>query len=219
MDVLTTSDPEKLPPEVRVLLDETQPLPPGTAFFEQRFSAAWLIQNALIGLGLLGFGALLLLLGVVWLFAYRGPVTVYSNSNAELWLIVVGLVLGVGGWMMLASFPAGWALGRRQNAGARTRYGIFLLPGILVSRSWFDTTVIPREHFRGLASNALRYDSKGQTKSYTLPPEWIGSSLAQLAAAIHAWSQQPSQPGGGATLLSATPPPLPPPLPPSPRGL
>ena len=109
-------------------------------------------------------------------------------------------MLGFAGWLCVASLPAAWALGQQQNAGEPTRHGIFLLPDALISRSWFDITMIPREKFRGLAGNALRYEFKGQVKSFTLSQEWVSAAPGEPAAAIAAWGQ--AQP----TMM---PPPLP----------
>lgn len=200
METISTSLPEKLPEEIRGLLVETRPLPPGVMFFEQRFTAASLAGRLLLGLALLAAAALLVPFGLVWLFSPQKNATVYDNNNLDWWFLAFGVVVGVAGWMLVASIPACLALGRRQKAGEQTRYGVFLTSEALVWRSYFDTTVIPRENFRGLQNRAVHYESANGEKSFTLPVDWIGA--AEPGQAIRSWSQ-PSMP-----------PVLPPPLPP-----
>ena len=75
MDVLITSQEEKLPPPVRALLDPAQPLPADAIFFEQKFTLAALLGRLLGGLALLGASVFLAPLAILLLFGSSGAQT------------------------------------------------------------------------------------------------------------------------------------------------
>ncbi len=192
MDTVITSVPEKLPENVRGLLEEARPLPPGIAFFEQRYTMSALLGRVLIAAAL-SVVALALIFSS-FEFLYLRHVDPRYREFINFKEFAAGAVCGFGAWLMFSSVGAGRALGRRQAAGERTRHGIFLTPEALVSHSQFDTTVIPRENFRGLNGGSVSYLLKDVPKSFTLPAEWVGASPAEVAQAITVWGQAaPSQ--------------------------
>ena len=192
METITTSAPEKLPEAVRALLVETRPLPPGVTFFEQRFTVAALAGRLVLGLALMALCVLMIPISIAWFLDSLRHATVYDTNHLERWMFVAGAVLGVAGWILVASIQACLALGRKQKAGERTRYGIFLTPEALVWRSYFDTTVIPPANFRGVESRVVRYMGNHAEKSFTLPMEWIGP--ADPEGAIRSWSRSQTPP-------------------------
>ena len=62
MEVIITSEPEKLPPDIRALLDEDRPLPEQVRFFEEKFTVSAQFKSWWLG----GFSAAII--GVVWNF-------------------------------------------------------------------------------------------------------------------------------------------------------
>ena len=185
MQVIITSMPEKLPEEVRAMIDESRPLAAGIGFFEERFTTGGSVRNLALGvvLGLLGM-----------LFAAFGVYLILHSGTGQRGLdtydfmpLVAGLVLILGAYLLISSLGGRRALIRDQEAGRRTRYGIFLGGDLLVSRSWFDTTVIPRPLFKGLARRAVQYELDGQVKSFALPSLFVGIDPAQVEAAILGW--------------------------------
>lgn len=191
MDTIITSDAEKQPESVRGLLEESRPLPPGVGFFEQRYTSAIFVKRVVIGLVLLLIGAVLILFSMEFLYEYGRHIDPKYREYFNIKEFLAGAAFVFASWLMVSSLPAGWALKRRQEAGERTRHGIFLTPEALVSRSQFDTTVIPRENFRGLNGGNVNYVLKeaGEPKSFTLPTDWVGGSPAQVEQAIAFWSQ------------------------------
>ena len=186
MDVIITSDPEKLPPEIRVLQDEAQPMPPGARFFEQRFTLLTLLRNAAIAavLALLGLAAFVLFaLMVVESF---GPTTVANSgfdSRIELSALAVSAVLSFACYLMLGSLlPAA----RLAWSGKHTRHGIVLIDDRLVSYSLFDTTIIPRDKLTAIAGGKVGYLLGGDAKSFTLP-DIVEDRRHELEAAIRSW--------------------------------
>lgn len=186
MDVVITSDPKKLPPEILGLQDQSQPLPPGAAFFEQRFTFAGLAWTALIGVVLAVAGLLTLLFFVALLVESFGPTTVaYSqfDTKAEFWSLAVAAVLMFGSYLMLSSLaPAA----RLAWSGRPSRYGITLLGDRLISYSLFDTTIIPRDKFSAIADGKVEYILGDNKKSFNLP-DIAGNRRPQLEAAIRDW--------------------------------
>lgn len=203
MDTISTSDPEKLPESVRGLLKETRPLPPGVSFFEQRYTAATFLKRIGIGLVLWLIAVVLILFSMEFLYEYGRHIDPKYREYFNIKEFVAGAVFAYAGWLMVSSVRAGWALKRRQEAGERTRHGIFLTPEALVCQSQFDTTMIPRANFRGLNGNNVDYLVKDVPKSFGMPSEWVGLSPAQVQQAIVQWRETIPP-------LSATPPPPPP---------
>ncbi len=192
MDTIVTSVPEKLPESVRGLLEETRPLPPGVAFFEQHYTASTLLRRVLIA-AVLGLVAVALIFSS-FEFLYLRHVDPKYQEFINFKEFAAGAVFAFGAWLMLSSVGEGRALIRRQAAGERTRHGIFLTPEALVCRSQFDTTVIPRENFRGLNGGSVNYLLKDAPNSFTLPTEWVGALPAEVSQAITVWQQAaPSQ--------------------------
>ena len=203
-DTIVTSLPEKLPAEVRLLLDEAQPLPPGVVFFEERITIAALAKRGLLGLALLAVGVLIVLFGLSMLFSVRHNTTVYSSNDGTWWVLAVGAVFCFAGWFMVSSIPAGLTLSRQQQAGKQTRYGLFLLPKAQVWRTYADTTVIPRTKFHHLENTTLHYVTKTGVKSFALPMEWIGVTPVKVVQAIAAWTAAGTSPGVPPTLPTLT---------------
>ncbi len=189
MEVFITSEPEKLPPEIRALLDEGCPQACGATFFEEKFTASGQLRSWLLGGGLMLGGALIFFFGLTLLFTPKRAVYDEHVASSSWWLLGAGAVLSYGGYLLFGSGKGKGAVRRRQERGERTRYGIFLLPDALVSHSWFDTTVIPRAFFRGLDGNVLKYEFKKQAKSFDLPAELVGSSGEALRTAIENWAK------------------------------
>ncbi len=186
-DTLITSEQEKLPFPVRELFEENRPLPAGVAFFEEHFTLALLVKRIVIAALLFLIGAFLVPFSLE--FLYLRHVDPKYREFINLKAFVAGLVFLYGGWLMLSSIKSGYALGRRQAAGERTRLGIFLVADALVSHSSFHTTIVPRGSFRGLTGNTLNYLLKDAPKSFNLPAEWVGASQAEVQQAIAAWGQ------------------------------
>ena len=184
MDVIITSDPEKLPPEIRALQDEGQPLPPGAQFFEQRFTLLGLVKTAVIGLVLALIGFITFIFFIATLIASFGPTTVASSDSQIIFgSLAVSAVFWFASYFMLSSLlPAA----RLAWSGRSSRYGITLLGDRLVSHSLFDTTIIPREKFTAITGGKVGYQLKEEEKSFALP-EIVGNRGPQLAAAIQSW--------------------------------
>jgi len=79
---------------------------------------------------------------------------------------------------------------REQQRGAVTRYGIFLVNDLLICRSWFDTTIIPRPLFKGLRGRAVHYDLEGAAKSFDLPSAIVGKEVREMDEAIEQWAMR-----------------------------
>jgi hypothetical protein len=77
---------------------------------------------------------------------------------------------------------------KQQRAGRQTRYGVFLLDDLLISRDWFDTTIIPRPFFKGLDGREVRYQLLGQEKTFDLPREIVCNNQDALASAVRKWA-------------------------------
>ena len=101
MDVLITGEPEKLPPEIRALVDEQRPLPSGVDFFEQAFLPSGLVFPAIIGFTLAILGALMLVMALAMLVTLRRN-TVYDSLTVEMWLGGAGVTFLFAGWMCSA---------------------------------------------------------------------------------------------------------------------
>jgi len=184
MEVIITSEPDKLPPDVRALIDEAQPLAPGIRFFEERYTL--LDMGRTVGAGiLLGVIGLVCCLFGVSLFFY-----VTQFESYDLAPLFAGGVFLFASWMMISSLGGRWRVMRKQQAGTPTRYGLFLKDDMLVSNSWFQTTVIPRLGFLGLQNRSVLYLFDSKTKSFTLPKAVVGTEAAQLDAAIETWAGQ-----------------------------
>jgi hypothetical protein len=196
MEVLSTSDPDKLPPEVRELEDPAKPLPAGVQFFEERFSYLGLLKQFLLGVGVAVAGIVLMLACVLAFISDLHATPPYSSTSFE-WKVGLGvggaIFVYLGYWLVTSTWP-NYRLLRQQRRGLHPRYGIFLTGDLLVRHSWFDTTIIPRPLFKGITGGAVHYEEKGETKSFTLP-EIVDNGNAALAAAIETWDAKAS-PGG-----------------------
>lgn len=191
LDVIITAEAKNIPPDILALQDETKPLPPDAEFFEEQFTFAGLAWNAFIGLVLAVIGLLSLLFGVVMVVdSFHSPTTVYSSgvdSKVEFGALAVGFVFFLGSYLMIASLlPAA----RLAWSGQRSRYGITLLGDHLISYSLFNTTIIPREKFSGLAGGKIEYLMGEDKKSFNLP-SIVGGRRSQLEAAIQNWAAKP----------------------------
>jgi hypothetical protein len=191
LDVIVTSDAKNIPPDILALQDETKPLPPEAVFFEEQFTFSGLAWNAFIGVVLAVIGLLsLLFCAVVVVDSFRSPMTVYSSgvdSKLELGALCVGLVFFLGSYLMITSLlPAA----RLAWSGRRSRYGITLLGDSLISYSLFNTAIIPRGKFSGIAGGKIEYLMGENKRSFNLPPI-VGDRRSQLEAAVQSWASRP----------------------------
>ncbi|SDR17608.1 hypothetical protein SAMN05519103_01060 [Rhizobiales bacterium GAS113] len=190
MNVIITSMPEKLPESVRGLIDEHTPLPANVAFFEERFTTGGALYKTAIGVALIGIGVLLALFGIYDLL--HSAVGIGKLSTVDYWPLIAGVVCVFGGYLLVASLKARMKLASDQQGGLKTRYGIFLVDDLLVSRSWFDITVIPRPLFKGLVNHAIRYELEGAAKSFDLPKQIVGREAGEMDQAIGEWAKRGS---------------------------
>lgn len=186
MDVIITSDPKKLPPEILALQDEARPLPPGAQFFEQRFTFSGLLKNAVIGVVLALFGLFAFIFFIAMVVDLLGPTTVaYSQYQSQVIfgsLAFSGVFLFASYVMLGSLWPAAWL----AWSGRHSRYGITLLGDRLVSHSLFDTTVIPRDKFTSIFGGKVGYLLGENAKSFTLP-DIVDGRRPKLEAAIQSW--------------------------------
>lgn len=188
MDVLISSQPEKLPPEVRALQDSARPIPAGTRFFEEKFVFGGLVQQLGLGIALMVVGVLVLLFAIVVMFSPSNT-TVYSDtSQYDVWLAVIGLVLVLGGYIFLSTLKSKYRTMKQQQSGIASRYGIFLSGDVLISTNLFDTTVVPRSRCKGVKDGAVQYELNGAVKSFALPKEIVGADRGALESAIRSWA-------------------------------
>ena len=188
MDVLITSEPEKIPADVRLLQDGGRPLPANVQFFEEKFTLTGLVKSLVLGFALLVVGVLVIAFFFYVVFSPR-PVTVSSGPTSFDFAIGgVGLAFLVGGYLLLSSVRSEYRLMREQGRGTDTRYGIFLVGDLLIRHGTVDTTIIPRPFFKGLAGNAVRYELKGEAKSFNLPDAFVGKEPRLVMQAIESWA-------------------------------
>lgn len=184
-EVLSTSLPEKIPDEVKALMDERTPLPVQVRFFEEKQSAGSVLKTWLIGGGLVLAG---IVIGLFGIYVLANDNSIHGNNSLDWKIVFVGGTFIFAGVLMLKSIPRKLTLARAQQSGRVTRCGIFLTPGQLISRNDFDVTVIPRSKFRGVEGVAVRYEFKGETKSFNLPSPLIGRTTDELVQAIREWA-------------------------------
>ena len=188
MDVLITSQPEKLSPEVRALQDPARPLPGGTRFFEEKFVFGGLVKQLGLGIALIAVGVPVLLFAIVVMFSPSNT-TVYSDtSQYDVWLAVIGLVLVLGGYIFISTLKSKYRVMKQQQKGIASRYGVFLSGDLLIGNNSFDTTIIPRSRFKGVQAGAVQYEVNGAVKSFNLPEEIVGADRGALESAIRAWA-------------------------------
>jgi hypothetical protein len=191
MDVLIASEPDKIPPDVGQLQDGDKPLPASVQFFEEEFTLRGIVKSLVLGLALAVVGILVILFFFYVLFGPR-PTTVYSGPTSFDFAIGgVGLAFLIGGYLLLASVRSEYRLMREQHRGRDTRYGIFLVKDMLISHNSSDTTIIPRPFFKGLAGGAVRYELKGEAKSFNLPGAFVGRDPRLVEQAIVEWASSP----------------------------
>jgi hypothetical protein len=185
--IIITSLPEKLPEEVRALIDEQRPLPADVPFFEERFTLASIAGTTVMGIVVIVLGVVLSLIGVL---AALGKAFLLGLIVPFPVPLLAGVVCLFGGYLLVSSLGGRTKLGREQAAGAVTRYGIFLLGDLLICRSFFDTTVIPRPFFKGLEGRAVHYELDGAAKSFNLPAAIVGRDVRDMDAAIAEWAKR-----------------------------
>ncbi len=189
MDVISTSDPAKLPPEVLRLQDSGQPIPPDVQYFEEKFTYLDMAKQFLWGVVFIPIGALLMFLAVVFIIWQDTHTNNYSSMLSFYFgMAAVGLVFFFGGCWLLKALGLKFRLLRQQHDGVVTRYGVFLFGDLLVYRSWSDTTIIPKPFFKGLKDRSVQYGKEGETKSFSLPSRLIGKNVQSLDAAIASWA-------------------------------
>ena len=145
----------------------------------------------------------LILFSMEFLYEYGRHVDPKYREYFNIKEFLAGAAFAYAGWLMFSSVSTGRTLERRQAAGERTSHGIFLTAEALVSHSQFDTTVIPREKFRGLNGRNVNYLLKDVPKTFGLPTDWVGASPGQVEQAITHWGQ-------AVLPMTAIPPPPPP---------
>jgi hypothetical protein len=196
MDVLETSDSSKLPPEVAALQDADKPLPADVRFFEERFTYATLAKQLGWAIALIVVAPLVLVGSVYIIFKLDIHRTVFGTyTDFQITMMrflyaipILALVMLAFGIWLLCSLGPKFKIMQRQQNGSACRYGVYLVDDLLVSYTWFETKVIPREHFKGLKEGAVEYNEAGQTKSFDLPATLVGTDLHSLKAAINAWA-------------------------------
>jgi hypothetical protein len=189
MDTIITSEPDKLPRDIRALLDPAAPTPSGVVFFEERFTAGALARQSMLAIGLAILGLITLMLSALAIVeSFRHPgVGTYSRPY-EFGLAIAGFVFLGAAWLIVRSIAPRRRLIRAQESGAGTRYGLFLAGDNLVSHSWFDTTVIPRACFTGIGGHAISYTFRGEGKSFDLPAAFVGASIDDVTTSIGSWA-------------------------------
>lgn len=188
MDVLITSEPEKIPPDIRQLQDRDRPLPTGVQFFEEKFTLGGIMKSLFFGLVLMAV-AVLVILFFFWALFFAKPTTVYSGPTSFDFAIGgVGLAFLIGGYFLLSSVRSEYGLMRKQGRGVDTRYGIFLVKDLFIRHSSLETMAIPRPFFKGLVGNAVHYELKGEAKSFNLPKDFVGKDPRNVAQAIETWA-------------------------------
>ncbi len=189
MEVIVTSMPEKLPPEVLQLQDTNRPLPPDVQFFERRYAYGDLFKQMLLGIVLIPVGVVIVIVAVALMFHIDRSSASYENtSQVAFTMAIVGLVVIGCGYLVLASLRPRFKFMRQQTQGVATRQGIFLMGDLLVSQDVMDTTVIPKPFFKGLVAHKVQYQLKDELKSFDLPAEFIGQDRQSLEAAIARWA-------------------------------
>jgi len=187
-EVLITDEPQKMPEEVRALLDEHTPIPAQVTLFEERRTAGAVMKSWLLGIGLIVGGVVIALFGLMMV---KWDIQRPQTGSSVTWTpFVVGCVCVFAGVMVIRSIPKQLTLARAQQSGRITRYGIFLTPTQLIHRNEHQTTLIPRPAFRGLNGAAAKYEYKGETKSFNLPSEIVGRSQGDLLEAIRHWESK-----------------------------
>jgi hypothetical protein len=187
-EVLITDEPQKMPEDVRALLDEHIPIPSNVTLFEERRSTGGVAKTWLLGGGLVLAGIVIGLFGM--LIIHWDSQTPNRTGSVTWKPFVIGCVFIFAGVMVIRTIPRQLTLARAQQSGRITRYGIFLTPTQLVHRNEFQTVIIPRTAFRGVEGKAAKYEYKGETKSFNLPSEIVGKTVDDLLRAIRAWESK-----------------------------
>ena len=188
-DVLITDELAKMPEDVRALLDEHIPLPAQVTLFEERRTSGAVLKSWLLGGGLILVGIIIALFGMM-IIGYDSKHPTVGTSVT--WKpFAVGCVFIFAGVMVIRTIPKQLTLARAQASGRVTRYGVFLMPAQMIHRNEHQTTIIPRAKFRGLDGVSAKYEYKGETKSFNLPSDLVGKSVADLCQAIQTWSAAP----------------------------
>jgi hypothetical protein len=184
--VFSTTTLEELPEKVRSLTDEHVPIPPDVKFFEEQRTMGAVINAWLLGGGLTLAGAVLALVGIYFL-AHPGNTVYDHTASYGFKILAVGGVFIFAGVWIIRTIPKKISMIRAQQSGRVTRYGLFLMPGQMVTRNDFGVTVIPRAAFKGLKEKAVQYENKGEMKSFNLPSGVVGKSVEDFCAAIREW--------------------------------
>ena len=184
-EILITGDRAKLPPDVAALTDPSVPLPADVTIYERRFDVSDILMAGAWSVGLAVVGVLAVIFGVVDLIHPSGPVTVYSGSDAV--PLGFGLICCLIAWVMASTAVDRMRLRATQAAGRPTRVGIILTADTLIDAGESSWTVVPRSLCRGVSGRTVRYDLKGQEKTFVLPREVIGHSTDEMDRAVAQW--------------------------------
>lgn len=176
---LITDDPRQLPPDYGPLVDAQQPLPAGVRFFEER--KTWR------GLGKrLGLSAVFSVLGL--LLIATDIIVAQTIGEIDLFVLtLIGLACWFAAFLLIRSLWPNIKIMRRQQAGAATRYGVFITDAALLIHTDLDLTLIPRLNALQRDGGQLHYTWQDKAKALSLPVQVVGADAETLRQAVQAW--------------------------------
>lgn len=189
--LLNDYDMEKLPPGQRLLLDPTQPLPPGAQFFPE--THRWTsILLALSGAGVLFLCGLASLGGAILTIGDSGGRP--GTSTFGCFGVAMLICFGAGIVCLLNARNRARAI-RAQTRGEAVRIGLFLSPDGLLERGPFSYRFVPRGRIRairleGTAPMLSYLNDEGKELSLTLPRHLVGMTPEQTVRAVEGWWRQ-----------------------------
>lgn len=101
-------------------------------------------------------------------------------------LTLIGLVCWLTTFLLLRSLWPNVRIMRRQQAGAATRYGVFIGAEALLIHTDLDLTLIPRQNTVRLDGLQLHYTWNDKPKVLSLPGQLVGTSSDVLTRAVQA---------------------------------
>lgn len=104
-----------------------------------------------------------------------------------LFLTLIGLACWFAAFLLLRSLWPVVRIMRRQQAGAATRYGVFIGAEALLIHTDLDLTLIPRQNAVRLDGLRLYYTWNDKPKTLSLPGQLVGTSSDALMRAVQAW--------------------------------
>lgn len=176
---IVTDDPNQLPPDFQRLVDPQQPLPPEVRFFEER--KTWRSLARRVGVSLV-----LILVGLLLIAADLGLTQLIGEIDLFI-LTLIGLGCWLGAFLLIRSLWPQVRIMRRQQAGAATRYGVFITDEALLIHTDLDLTLIPRLNTIQLDGGQLHYTWQDKPKALSLPAQVVGADVETLRQAVQAW--------------------------------